>query len=183
MRNEEFLNLIASVFKKHAKLTTESYLREMRFLSKFLAPKLLSDCTPGEAFSYYRFLNNSVSCWDGKPYGNKTIKRKILTLFSVYRDAFILDLIDSNPFEKMALIAREIKPTNKKNPYKIQFQKVFDFIHESRHLAHKAIFSVLYGGGLRVSEMVSLRKEDAREVYGLIGLSVVTALLLMLREA
>lgn len=174
--NEHFIAMIQIAFQKHAPATIKSYNDELRFLAKFLKSKPLVLVGNIESQAYMRHLKDTVSCHDLKPLAPKTIKRKILTLYSIYDDAYNLDLVAMNPFEKVAKIARELRITHKREPQAVPYEQVPLILEDATGARNKALFSILFGGGLRVSEVVSLKKKDVKFLEnGLIGLYVITA--------
>lgn len=174
MNNEQFSNMIDLAFNKYAPRTRRCYKDELRFFARFLKTKDLDRSDSSDALAYYAQITKSVSCHDGQPLASKTIKRKMLSLYSIFEDANILDLVGINPFEKVAKIARDIRVTYKREPKAIPFQQVFNFINSSKNLRNRALFAVLFGGGLRVSELVELKRDDITIIKGSIGLDVKT---------
>lgn len=175
MDNELFISMIQIAFTKFAPATQKSYNDELKFLARFLRDKRLVDVEPFDAQTYMRHLNRIVSCHDKKPLAPKTIRRKILSLYSIYSDAYNLDLIASNPFEKVAKIAREIKIFAKRESVHVPFEQVALVVNDAPQMRDRAIFAVLFGGGLRVSELCRLKREDVKRVGDLVGLHVLTA--------
>lgn len=175
INNETFISMIQVAFSKHAPATIRSYNDEIRFFCRHIKAKPLTQVTTLDASSYMHMLKQSVSCHDLKPLAPKTIKRKILTLYSIYEDAHSLDLVFENPFDKAARIAREIRTTYKREPRHIPFEDVSTIVSGATGLRNRAIFAILFGGGLRVSELVALKKSDVRNIGDLIGLHVITA--------
>lgn len=172
IKNEKFIEMIKFALKKFAESTQLSYLAELMFFAKFLGNKPLAAAMPTDAMSYFQGLHDAVSCHDGKPLASKTIRRKILSLYSIYDDAFNLDLMLCNPFEKVAKFARQIRVEYKREPRHIEFNKVKFFVNKSESLRDKAIFAVLFGGGLRVSELLKLKLSDITYLNDSIGLKV-----------
>jgi integrase/recombinase XerC len=176
LEDEHFIELMQVAFQKFASATIRSYNDEIRFFCKFTNGKNLALVDKFDASGYMSFLQKSVSCHDLKPLAPKTIKRKILTMFSVYNDAYNLDLVGTNPFEKVAKIARELKISYKREPVHLPFHQIEGFLSDAESLRDRAIFAILFGGGLRVSELVQLKLEHVIQLDdGLIGLRVTTA--------
>lgn len=176
MDNETFIDMLQLALEtNHAPLTVKSYNAEIGFFSKFLKSTTLAKATPEHGVNYFRHVRAMKSVHDGTPLASKTIKRKILTLFSIYEDAITLDLVLHNPFIKAARLARNIKIEYKREPRHVDFKKVAYIVKSAATLRDKAIFAILFGGGLRVSELVGLKVRDIADIGGLIGLTVKTA--------
>ena len=168
--------MIQTAFQKFAPATIRSYNDELRFFARTLKAKPLSMATSIDANCYMHEVNNSISCHDRQPLAPKTKKRKILTLYSIYADAYNLDMVPANPFEKAAKIAREMRTTYKREPKHIPFKEVSMIVSGASGLRNRAIFAILFGGGLRVSELVNLHTADVNILPNdLIGLYVITA--------
>jgi len=175
MRYKDALfKMLEYAHKKFAEATRMSYYQELLFFTRYLK-RQPSKAKRFDALGYYEFLQKCKSCHDGRPLASKTIKRKILSLYSIYEDGVALEVVKENPFDRVAKFAREIKITLKRPPRMVPFEEVSSTIKDLDSPRLRAKMSILFGGGLRVSELVALKTEDVKELGEYIGLNVTTA--------
>jgi integrase/recombinase XerC len=173
--NNTFISDIQAAFGRHSQSTIQSYVNELKLFLRKMPDVLLYTVTEADALAYFRYINTAKSCHDKRPLAAKTKKRKILSLYSIYEDALMLDMVRSNPFQKVARMARNIKLEYKREPKAVEYSKIHRLIRGKGEIRDHALFCILFGGGLRVSEVRNLTLDDVISTEKLIGLSVITA--------
>jgi len=155
----EFENYL-STQKNYAINTVISYLGDIRTFVTFLNQEELGDLFhASERVSkfYISFLHNQ--------YSPRSIRRKISSLRSFYEYLVSEEHLTINPFHNVTL-----PKEGKKLPKFIYENEMMDFLNhiDTTSLKGKrdlAIFELLYGCGLRVSELVSIKITDIDYVF------------------
>lgn len=150
----EFENYLSSQ-KNYSINTVISYLGDIRTFTMFLNQEELGDLFhASERVSkfYITFLHGR--------YSPKSIRRKISSLRSFYDYLVSEELLSVNPFVNVTL-----PKEGKKLPKFIYENEMMDFLNhiDTTSLKGKrdlAIFELLYGCGLRVGELVSIKITD-----------------------
>ncbi len=101
---------------------------------------------------------------DVKNYAQQQIKHKEPT--SVSHDIFAITFFFRHVLGKNIDIPRPKR--NKKIPEILTVEEVKKMIASANNIKHKLILKILYGCGLRVSELVNLKKQDVNFLEGLI---------------
>ncbi len=136
--------------------TISSYANDTINLMEFLTSEglgNLEDVNDTLARYYIGFLSD-------RNYTNKTIARKISSARTLYEYMRKNRIVDSNPFKSVVIPKLE-----KKNPkfiYENEIEALFNHIDISTTIGLRniAILEVLYGCGLRVSELCELKMID-----------------------
>jgi integrase/recombinase XerC len=132
------------------------------FLEELNGPE--SDPTAADA----RMLRNFSAWLSGKGYAASTIARRLASLRSYYRYQRRQGVVTSDPAGGLR---------NPKQPQRLpKLLRVDDVIrlleaiptHDAAGIRDRAMFETLYGGGLRVSELVGLDLADLDEEGGLV---------------
>lgn len=129
--------------------TVEAYLSDIKQYFDFIKEKSFDE--------YFNFILNK---------GDKasTYNRKLSSLNSYYNYLIKFDYCNNNPFSKVEFAKKEKKlPTYLTYP---EVVKILDYL--KKDLLNNAIVEVLYGCGLRVSELISLKISDIHYSEGLI---------------
>ncbi|MEQ9423895.1 MAG: tyrosine-type recombinase/integrase [Cyclobacteriaceae bacterium] len=91
----------------------------------------------------------------------KSINRKIASLRSFYKFLQKREFIDENPMQKVkALKTAKTLPHFVKEPEMVQLLDQIQFPEGFQGLRDKLIFELLYGTGMRLSELISLTPES-----------------------
>ena len=137
--------------------TVESYLSDIKEFNDFLKTEefgcLLSIANSTAHIAFITILYNNS-------YNKKSICIMLSSLKGFYR--FLVDegIMDTNPFELIE--APKVEKTLPKFLYVDEINKIFDSIDTSTVIGmrNSAIMEVLYGCGLRVSELCDLKKAN-----------------------
>jgi integrase/recombinase XerC len=144
--------------RNYSDYTILSYQKDIEEFCDFLKgenyPDALSITLNAPVRNYISYMHTSLS------YENSTIDRKLSSLRTFYRYLVQEELLENNPLESI-----EAPKRNKALP-KIVFPKEIEALYQSIDtttpvgMRNMAILELLYGCGLRVSELCSLKKED-----------------------
>ena len=141
--------------------TVEAYARDLGKFSRFLGKKgwSLENTGPVEIREFLSWL-------DGQKLESRTIARQIVTLRHFYRYLRRENRIASNPTENL-----ESPRTWKVLPKYLSQQEVEALLQQPPAdtplgMRDRAILELLYGSGLRVSELISLRVADVHPEAG-----------------
>ncbi len=158
MRNSEIIDGFTEYLESINKSvhTINSYANDALNLMEFLSSEglgSLEDVNDTLARYYIGFLSD-------KNYTNKTIARKISSARTLYEFMRKNGIVQANPFKSVVIPKQE-----KKNPkfiYEDEIETLFSHIDTSTTigLRNMAILEVLYGCGLRVSELCELKMVD-----------------------
>lgn len=109
-----------------------------------------------------------VSHLNKRGYAKKTLVRKIATLKSFFRYLNKEGFIDANPM--LTIISPKLDKTLPKFMYEYQVEALLSApdTTDPIGLRDRAILEILYGSGLRVSELTGLRLRDINMDYGTI---------------
>lgn len=145
--------------------TIRAYRREVHELHMF-CEKPLRELVKKDIQSYIR----SCAQRELKP---ATIRRKIAALSSFYKRLIHLEIIQKNPTASLSL--PRLPQSMPKSISKEQAKKMIENpIQEGDYfIRNRAILECLYGGGLRVSELCQLDRENLEMKDGKAKLSVV----------
>lgn len=162
---QQFLSELQTV-RGYPKNTITAYTKDLEQFQAFCVENNKEDITHINHKFIRRFLINLADSGgkDGKGLHQNSIARKVAALRGLFTFAFRNDSIETN-------IGNYIKPpkTKRKLPEIIQqaeFEKIVKTIDEDElipqyeKLLYNALFEVLYGCSLRVSEVCDLKKND-----------------------
>lgn len=149
-----FTEYLESINK--SKHTINNYANDSLNLIEFLSSEglgSLEDVNDTLARYYIGFLSD-------KNYTNKTIARKISSARTLFEYMRKNEIVNANPFKSVVIPKQE-----KKNPkfiYENEIESLFNHIDISTTMGirNMAILEVLYGCGLRVSELCELKMID-----------------------
>lgn len=129
--------------------TIEAYLSDIKQYFKVNSNK--------EINKYLKFLYNSG-------FNARTQNRKISALNSYFSYLVKFNYIDKNPFNNI-----EMAKVERKLPEYLSYPEIVKILEYLKgDLLNKALIEVLYGSGLRVSELVNLKVSDIHYQEGLI---------------
>lgn len=174
MENDYFISMIEIALNNFEPSTQVTYLGELNIFAKFLGPKKLSEATTVDGYDYLGFVQKQT--WGGSPLANKTIKRKFDSLVTMYDAALDFGGARENPFGRVIKMVRRLKRQHKRPPTKVDFSEVIKILEKTHSVRDRAIFAILFGGGLRRSELVRLKRSDVTVLQGgSLGLRVKTS--------
>lgn len=156
---KELLNKYVSYIQYEKFLSDETlkaYQKDISLFSDWVHSEgytvLDVDCVLARNYLFYLKDNN---------YSHSSIARKISSLKSFYKYLYDTSILESNPFNKV-----RVPKKSKHLPKVIQekdMMNFFDVLYQSNSpidQRNQLIFELLYGSGLRVSELVSIDLED-----------------------
>ncbi|MFW5889357.1 MAG: tyrosine recombinase XerC [Bacillota bacterium] len=141
--------------KQYSNNTVIAYINDINSLINFLTSEDLGDIV----YITNRIAKFYVASLHHK-YDPKSIRRKISSVKSLYDYLLNEEIISDNPFKNVVL-----PKTQKKLPKFIYEDEMVDFlekIDETTALGkrNRVIFELLYGCGLRVSELINIKLND-----------------------
>lgn len=175
MENDIFINNVEVMLKSFAESSRPTYLSELNLFSEFLGDKPLSKADEFDAFEYLKHIHARTI--RGKPLANKTIKRKIDSLVSMYDSALDFRGVEANPFIRVVRHTRRLKLILKREPVALPFDKVKSIVGSALSPRDRALLAILIGGGLRNTEVRLLERSDVKFLdNGSVGIAVRCAL-------
>ena len=141
--------------RNYAIHTVKAYTNDIQTLVDFLTSEDLGDLyylTHRIAKFYIASLHNQ--------YNPKSIRRKISSVRSLYDYYIEEEILKENPFENVVL-----PKTHKQLPKFIYEDEMLDFLNRiddktALGMRNRVVFELLYGCGLRVSELVGIQLTD-----------------------
>ena len=151
---EKFIEYL-KVQKNYSEFTRINYEKDLIEYSNFLKDN---------NYSYdnmdYKKCTNYLIYLDNKKYKKTSVSRKLSSLRSFYKFLVLNDYTDNNPFILISSPKKE-----KKIPKFINYQgidEIFEIpdIKTIEGQREKVILEILYGSGVRVSELVNIKIKD-----------------------
>ena len=151
---EKFIEYL-KIQKNYSELTRINYEKDLIEYSNFLKDN---------NYSYdnmdYKKCTNYLIYLDNKKYKKTSVSRKLSSLRSFYKFLVLNDYTDNNPFILISSPKKE-----KKIPKFINYQgidEIFEIpdIKTIEGQREKVILEILYGSGVRVSELVNIKIKD-----------------------
>lgn len=139
----EYLESI-EVEKGLSQNTIEAYGRDVESFIEFIKDKNLNDITRTDLYSFIKFLRDNK-------YAPSSVTRKIASIKGFFRWLKINEKIENDPS-----IGLESPKIPQKLPKVISSSDIDKIFSSNLSCFEKAIFELLYGCGLRVSELVNL---------------------------
>ncbi len=141
--------------KQYSNNTVIAYINDINSLINFLSSEDLGDLV----YITNRIAKFYVASLHHK-YDPKSIRRKISSVKNLYDYLLDEEIVNDNPFKNVVL-----PKSHKKLPKFIYEDEMVDFldrIDESSDLGkrNRVIFELLYGCGLRVSELINIKIND-----------------------
>lgn len=165
MNNDQFISMVEVMLLTYAESSRPIYRSALRDFARHLKHKQLSSAGASDAYGYFTHLHERKI--KGEPLAPKTIKHKVDILSAIYDSALDFGGCTENPFERVGTIARRIKAVQKRETWAVPFEDVVAGIekHQSTEAVRdRALLAVLFGGGIRVSEAISIRVEDIQAI-------------------
>jgi integrase/recombinase XerC len=152
-RFEEYI----AVEKNYSSLTVQSYVRDINDFANFLASEKFGELLSTQKSSIGRFY---LSYLTSRKYAKRSIARKISSLRSFYKFLQKEKLTEINIFDELE--TPKLDHTLPKFLYHQEIEIVFDSIDKSKPIGKRdiTILELLYGSGLRVSELCSIKMQD-----------------------
>ncbi|QWC00127.1 tyrosine-type recombinase/integrase [Mycoplasmatota bacterium] len=137
--------------KMYSNNTVTAYINDIDSLNHFLVNEDLGDL----AYLTHRIAKFYVSSLHHR-YDPKSIRRKISSVRSLFDYLIAEELIEENPFENVDL--PKVKKSLPKFIYEEEMLKFLNGIDDSTALGkrNRVLFELLYGCGLRVSEVTNM---------------------------
>lgn len=165
MKNDQFLSMVEVMLLTYAESSRPIYLSTLNKFARHLGNKPLSQAAQEDAYSFFTHLHKLKV--KGQTLAPKTIKHNINCLTAIYDSALDFGGCRENPFTRVVTMARRIKAVPRRETWAVEFDEVVKGIDEhtsSDSLRDRALLAILFGGGVRVSEAVSIRVEDIKEI-------------------
>ena len=155
LNNQEVLSFYEDYLrneKQYSENTVVSYVNDINSLIYFLESEDLGELkytTNRMAKFYISYLHNK--------YNPKSIRRKISSVRTMFEYLLDQGIVRDNPFKNVVL-----PKVSKKLPKFIYEDEMFDFLNgiDDKNpigFRNKTIFEILYGCGLRVSELINIK--------------------------
>ena len=155
LNNQEVLSFYEDYLrneKQYSENTVVSYVNDINSLICFLESEDLGELkytTNRMAKFYISYLHNK--------YDPKSIRRKISSVRTMFEYLLDQGIVRDNPFKNVVL-----PKVSKKLPKFIYEDEMFDFLNgiDDKNpigFRNKTIFEILYGCGLRVSELINIK--------------------------
>ena len=148
---DEFLRFLL-IDKGYSNNTIESYKRDLICFLEYMKDKKIDSISADDLKKYIKFLNN-------KELNEKSISRNISCLKSFYKFLVIEKIVKDNIAD--TLYMPKIKKTL---PNTLDEEDVFKLLDinlvDNYSYRNKAMIELMYGTGLRVSELVNLKLQD-----------------------
>ncbi len=158
MSNQDIINMYENYLvnqKQYSMSTVVSYMNDIKVLISFLKNEDLGELehlTSRIAKFYIAHLHNI--------YSPKTIRRKISSVKTLFNYLLEEEVVKENPFVNAVL--PKVTRSLPKFVYEDEMISFLNRIDTTKAIGKrdKAIFEILYGCGLRVSELVGIRMQD-----------------------
>lgn len=155
---QQFLQYLR-VERNASDLTLKSYREDLTALQSYLAAAYGGECPPPEQVSTID-LRGYVTWLHSRQYAKSTIARRLASLRSFFRFGAREGWAESNPARPLRNPRRQ-----RKLPHFLTNDEVDGLLRappgdQPAGLRDRAIFEVMYGAGLRVSEVVGLNDAD-----------------------
>lgn len=131
--------------KRYSKNTVVSYQSHLKLTKLHFSNKSLKNITDKELFEFIYYLVKTKHI-------SYSYQRQIIGALKLYYREMYGRVI---PFEYLKINRHE-----KKLPVVLSKQEIRTIINCITNLKHKAIVSLLYGSGLRIGELLNLKKND-----------------------
>ena len=142
--------------RNYSEYTINSYISDILEFKEFLKSEdfgtLITARSTHARYFMTRLFNNDFK--------KKSIARKLSSLKTFYRYLITENIVTKNPFELIE--SPKVEKSLPRFLYKEEIEKIFDSIDTTTAIGKRnlAIMEVLYGSGLRVSELVSLENKN-----------------------
>lgn len=145
------------VERNYSSYTVQNYLKDINDFEEFLAAEQFGSLLRVRKSNVARYY---LAHLNGLKFSKKTIARKISSLRSFYKYLLKMGKVDNNIF--LDLDVPKIDKNLPKFFYPKEIEQMFQAIDTNSVLGlrDRAILEILYGSGLRVSELCNLKKSD-----------------------
>lgn len=131
--------------------TIEAYRRDLYYFADFLQSYLIDDPKSVKRTHINYYIKNLYD----KKYTPASITRKIASLRGFFRWLFANEITSQDP-----TLGIEQPKMSKRLPKVISITEIEDILHNNLSDIQKVVMELLYGAGLRVSELVNLKVTD-----------------------
>lgn len=126
------------------------------------AAKAIKNANRGDVLRFLKnqTLRKGIATPDSSSLTKGTVFKKFKVLRGIYDYLLEDGLVKQNPFSKSLMVPPKNSKPEKRKPQLVPFDSVNKIIQGCKTLKEKAILSLLFGGGLRRSEVADLRISD-----------------------
>ena len=142
--------------RNYSSYTVQSYISDINEFRSFLEDEMMGNLLSAKATNARNYMTRLFN----NDFKKKSIARKLSSLKTFYRFLVTEGMINENPFEMIE--SPKVEKTLPSFLYKDEIEKIFNSIDTTDAIGKRnlAIMEILYGSGLRVSELVSLKESN-----------------------
>ncbi len=142
--------------RNYSEHTINSYIKDICEFKDFLKEESMGSLITARTLNARNFMTRLFN----SGFKKKSIARKLSSLKTFYRYLITEKIVDKNPFELIE--SPKVEKILPKILYKEEIEKIFNSIDTTTAIGKRnlAIMEILYGSGLRVSELVSLQLKN-----------------------
>lgn len=142
--------------RNYSEYTINSYIDDICEFADFLASENMGTLITARSLHARNFMTRLFN----NNFKKKSIARKLSSLKTFYRYLITEKIVEKNPFELIE--SPKVEKSLPRFLYKEEVEKIFSSIDTTTAIGKRnlAIMEVLYGSGLRVSELVSLENKN-----------------------
>lgn len=166
--NIRFFNALDSWLRFRRPATLAEYTRVLRELCVYLEDKPLASVSEAEAERYVQHCR-AKTWYNYGPAASSTVKRKLIQLRSAWNEFERLGLVSLNPWHVVLRRMPKVPSGESKRPlgvipYNLVTPLIDHFPVTTRSgLRNRTLFSLLFSGGLRIDEALSLTLADVKQ--------------------
>lgn len=142
--------------RNYSEFTINSYISDICEFKDFLTSEEMGTLITARSLHARNFMTRLFN----NGFKKKSIARKLSSLRTFYRYLITEKIVEKNPFELIE--SPKVEKSLPRFLYKEEIEKIFNSIDTTTAIGKRnlAIMEILYGSGLRVSELVSLKLEN-----------------------
>lgn len=142
--------------KNYSEMTVISYASDIEEFENFLGEENFGTLLNAKSIHARNYMTRMFN----DEFKKKSIARHLSCLKSFYRYLVSINMVKSNPFELIE--SPKVEKTLPKFLYIEEIEKIFNSIDTSTPIGKRnlALMEILYGSGLRVSELCSLTEDS-----------------------
>ena len=142
--------------RNYSDFTINSYISDICEFKDFLSSEQMGTLITARSLHARNFMTRLFN----SNFKKKSIARKLSSLKTFYRYLITEKIVEKNPFELIE--SPKVEKSLPRFLYKEEIEKIFSSIDTTTAIGKRnlAIMEILYGSGLRVSELVSLEIKD-----------------------
>lgn len=142
--------------RNYSEYTINAYIDDICEFKDFLKEEEMGTLITARSIHARNFMTRLFN----KDFKKKSIARKLSSLKTFYRYLITEKIVTKNPFELIE--SPKVEKSLPRFLYKEEIEKIFSSIDKTTAIGKRnlAIMEILYGSGLRVSELVSLEEKN-----------------------